>query len=179
MEGVIGVVTMVAYDFAPKNWAYCNGQLLAIQQNQALFSILGTTYGGNGVTTFALPDLRGRRPVSQGQSSTGTYYQLGQVGGTETATVGISTMPPHVHNGTINLALGASTDAGTDTVAENNYIGSGTANSFSTNANASFGAPTVAANILPAGGSQPFNTMMPYLVVNYVICLYGLFPSRN
>lgn len=181
MEGTIGVVTSVAYDFIPKNWANCSGQLLAIAQNQALFSILGTTYGGNGVNTFALPDLRGRAPISQGNgSSTGlSSYILGEVGGTETATMGISSMPAHTHNGPVSLSLPASTDPGDNTSTENNYIATGTANSFSTNANTTFGAPTYHGTIGTAGGSMPFNILRPYLTLNFVICMYGIFPSRN
>lgn len=178
MEGVIGVVTTVAYDFAPKNWAYCNGQQLSIAQNQALFSILGTTYGGNGVTTFALPNLQSRSVVSQG-SGGGLSYQLGETEGHETATMTINTMPAHVHNGSIQLQLSASNQPGDQTSAENNYMGGNTANAFSTNANANFGLPTYQATIGTSGAGQPFQTLMPYLTLNYVICMYGLFPSRN
>jgi microcystin-dependent protein len=178
MEGVIGVVTTVAYDFAPRNWAYCNGQVLPIAQNQALFSILGTTYGGNGVTTFALPNLQSRSVVSQG-SSGGLNYQLGETEGTETATMTTATMPAHVHNGVVQLSLSASNQAGDQSSAENNYMGGNTANAFNTAANTTFGAPTYQATIGIAGGGVPFNTLMPYITLNYVICLYGLFPSRN
>lgn len=178
MEGVIGVVTTVAYDFAPKNWAYCNGQLLAIAQNQALFSILGTVYGGNGVTTFGLPQLQSRSVVSQG-SGGGLNYQLGETEGHETATMTTGTMPAHVHNGNIQLQLSASNQPGDQSLAENNYMGGSTANAFNPTANSTFGNPTYQATIGTAGAGQPFQTLMPYLTLNYVICLYGIFPSRN
>src|SRR5436189_142599 len=107
MEGVIAVVTCFAADFAPKNWAFCNGQLLAISTNQALFSLLGTTYGGNGVQTFGLPDLRGRTPVSPGQGNGLSNYALGQSAGAESVSVTGNNMPAHNHNGNITLQLDA------------------------------------------------------------------------
>src|SRR6185436_412469 len=97
-EPFIGMIVMFAATFAPRNWAFCDGQLLSIAQNTALFSILGTTYGGNGQTTFALPDLRSRVPVSTGQGPGLSNYSLGQVGGTETVTLNINQLPAHVHN---------------------------------------------------------------------------------
>ena len=180
MEGYIAVVTMVAYDFAPRNWAYCNGQILPIAQNQALFSLLGTTYGGNGVTTFALPNLQSRVPVGVGQGPGMSNYVLGQQSGTENETMDINEMPVHTHNGPVNLALGASTAGGVSTNSEGKFIGSGMANSFSTTSNADFIAPTYSGITLSnAGSSQPYSLLSPYLAVNYVICLYGIFPSRN
>lgn len=174
----MAVVTTVAYDFAPRNWAYCNGQILAIAQNTALFSLLGTTYGGNGSTTFGLPDLRGRSAVSQGSNNLGTF-NLGQMGGTETASMGMSTMPPHVHNGPVTMQARASVQPGDQTLAENNYPASGTGNQYNATVNASMIAPAYQPVIGVAGGSVPFSNLMPYITLNYVICMYGIFPSRN
>ena len=180
MEGTMAVITTVAYDFTPKYWAQCNGQLLAINTNQALFALLGTTYGGNGIQTFALPDLRSRTAVGAGISNIGTSYQLGEPSGSTTATMGISNMPPHNHNGAINLSLGASNNPGYEGTADSNNIGSGIPNSFSTNNNTPMANPlSIQATIGTAGGSQPFDILSPYLAMNYVICMQGIFPSRN
>ncbi|MDR7212643.1 tail fiber protein [Flavobacterium piscis] len=180
MEGTMAVITTVAYDFTPKYWAQCNGQLLAINTNQALFSLLGTTYGGNGIQTFALPDLRSRTAVGTGVSSTGTSYQLGEANGSTTAIMGISNMPAHNHNGAINLSLGANDTPGFDSNAEGNNIGSGIANTFSSNSNTPMANPlSIHGTVGVVGGSQPFSILSPYLAINYVICIYGIFPSRN
>jgi microcystin-dependent protein len=180
MEGVMAVVTCFAADFAPKNWAYCNGQILPIAQNQALFSLLGTTYGGNGVTTFALPDLRGRTALSTGQASGGSNYTLGQLGGTENVTLLAQNLPAHVHNGTIQLSIQADSNGGTETDAAANYP-AGITNAYMNNppATVNFATPTYQTTIQVAGGNQPVPVRVPYLVLNYVICMYGLFPSRN
>lgn len=160
----LGEIKMVAFNFAPKGWALCNGQLLPINQNQALFSILGTTYGGNGQTTFALPDLRGRSPVHPG-----SQVILGQVGGEENHTLTIAEMPAHTHQ--------AAGDANSATVA------SPTGNVWAASDNNPFSsAPDTTMNpasVGTAGGSQPHPNQQPYLVVNFVIALQGIFPSRN
>ena len=179
MEGTLAVVTMVAYDFAPRNWASCNGQILPIAQNTALFSLLGTTYGGNGQTTFALPNLRGRAPVSSGTSSLGSTYTLGEVSGTESITMTTNSMPAHNHSGAVNLALGASSVAAFDSNVEGKNLGSGMANAYSTNDNTNLAAPTYQATVGVAGSSQAFSILSPYLAVNFIICMQGIFPSRN
>lgn len=180
MEGVMAVVTMVAYDFAPKNWAYCNGQILPIAQNQALFSLLGTTYGGNGVNTFALPNMQSRVAVGVGQGPGLSNYTLGEMTGSETVTMSINNMPAHVHNGNITV-----TPRGTNSADElapasnapgqiaNGYANTPTANTFMQGPN------VISTTIGTAGSSQPFEILSPYLVLNYVICMYGIFPSRN
>jgi len=176
----MAVITTVAYDFAPKNWAQCNGQLLSISSNQALFSLLGTTYGGNGIQNFALPDLRSRTAVGAGISNIGTSYQLAETDGATTATIGMSNMPPHNHNGAINLSLGANNASGFESSAEGNNICSGISNTFSTNNNTPMAKPlSIQGTIGTAGGSQPFSVLSPYLAMNYVICLQGMYPSRN
>jgi len=182
MDGTMAVITAVAYQDTPRNWAQCNGQLLPISTNQALFSLLGTTYGGNGINNFALPDLRSRTAVGTGPSSpiSGSTYVLGQVSGTTTATMGINNMPAHNHNGAINLSLGANNGAGFDSAPANNYMGSTVANSFSTNSNTPMAKPlSMQATIGNAGGGQPFSTLSPYLAINHIICIAGIFPTRN
>ncbi len=180
MEGVMAVVTMVAYDFAPKNWGYCNGQLLAIAQNTALFSLLGTTYGGNGVTTFALPNLQGRVPVGVGQGPGLSNCTLGEVTGTETQILTINNLPPHTHNGNINVTPKGGNSADERTTdgtypgqSTNGYATTATANTFMQNPN------VISTTIGIAGSNMPFSILSPYLVLNYVICMYGIFPSRN
>lgn len=182
MDGTMAVITAVAYMDTPRNWAPCNGQLLAINTNQALFSLLGITYGGNGINNFALPDLRSRTGVGTGtsQAGGGTVYNLGQLSGTTTAFLGINNMPAHNHNGAVTLSLGATNRSGRETEPKDNFMGSGVANSFSINSN------TPMANLLStqatignAGGSQPFSVQSPYLAINHIICLAGIYPSRN
>jgi len=182
MEGVLGVVTCFAADFAPKGWAYCAGQLLPIAQNQALFSLLGTTYGGNGINTFALPDLQGRTPVGTGQGTNLSNITLGEVTGTETVILTPANLPPHVHNGNISLSLRASSNAGDESVPDDFYPAAANENAYANTPTAGtyFGPPTIISTTIgPSGGSQPFEVLQPYLAINYIICLQGLFPSRN
>jgi microcystin-dependent protein len=181
MEGVIGVVTGFAADFAPRNWAFCNGQTLPIASNQALFSILGTTYGGNGVSTFNLPDLRGRQPVSAGQGPGLSNYVLGQAAGTENAALTGSNLPPHNHNGAILLSLPSNSDDGIDPSPATGYpsLFTGAYNTTAT-AGATMQPPVYSGVVIGnAMSSQGVDIRSPFLVINYVICLYGIFPSRN
>ena len=175
MEGTIAEIRMFAGNFAPRNWAFCAGQTMAIASNTALFSLLGTTYGGNGQTTFALPDLRGRVPVGTGQGPGLSYISLGEVAGAATHTLTSTEMPAHTHTATAPGAAASTTATPGTTVAPGPAaLGAGVSNNF--------GAAT--GNVAPrtigtAGGSQPHNNMQPYLGMNYIICLYGIFPSRN
>jgi microcystin-dependent protein len=180
MEGVLAVVTMVAYDFSPKGWAYCNGQILPIAQNQALFSLLGTTYGGNGINTFALPNLMGRTPVGTGQGAGLSNYTLGEMTGTETTTLTINNLPPHVHNGSVTVTPRGGNSAD-DTNATSNWPGQAMNAYAPTPTPATFmqGPNVISTTIGAAGGGQPFEILTPYLTLNYVICISGLFPSRN
>ncbi|MEP6848648.1 MAG: tail fiber protein [Acidobacteriota bacterium] len=167
-EAYIGEIRIFAFNFPPRGWALCNGQILAIAQNQALFSILGTTYGGNGIQNFALPNLQSRIPVNFGQSTLGSFYNLGQVGGEENHTLLQSEMPLHNH---IPIASTAAPDK------------PGAAGNFWAGNAASY-APTSNTTMLPnaigfSGGSQPHPNIAPYLVLNFCIALVGLFPSRN
>lgn len=163
-EPFLGEVRAVSFNFAPKGWALCNGQLLAINQNQALFSILGTTYGGDGIQTFGLPNLQGRVPVHMANN-----YLLGQVGGVAQVTLNV-TQVGHSHPVAANTTANAFTASGNFPAAPpagNNIYG-----------------PTVdtamnPGTVLAGGGSQPHSNLQPYLVVTYVIALRGIFPSRN
>lgn len=169
----LGEIRMVAFNYAPYGWALCNGQLLSISQNTALFALLGTMYGGDGVTTFALPDLRGRVPIHYGQGSGLSVYTEGQKGGVEKVTLTQNQMPAHSH-GVNAVAAGGNqaSPAGNLPAIES----TGTSLDYSSNAP---DAPMNSAMIGSAGGGQPVSIMQPYLVVNFVIALTGVFPSRN
>lgn len=166
-EPFLAEIRIVGFSFAPKGWAFCNGQFLPINQNQALFSLLGTTYGGDGRTTFALPDLRGRSPVHFGSGIT-----LGQKGGEEAHTVSIAEMPDHSH-------LAKASNENSD---QNNPQGNLLGQALNLYVPLAGNPPLV--TILPAtiantGGSQPHENMQPSLVLNFCIALAGIFPSRN
>jgi microcystin-dependent protein len=158
-------VKIVSFPFAPKGWAMCNGQFMPINQNQALFSLLGTMYGGNGQTTFQLPDLRGRAPLHVGAG-----FTQGQTGGQEAHTLIMSEMPAHNH--AVNAS---STATGGNNAPTNRFLGGGN-NVYNSVAPTTTMNPTTISN---TGGSQPHANMQPYTVVNYVIALTGVFPSRN
>ncbi|RYZ54239.1 MAG: phage tail protein [Chitinophagaceae bacterium] len=178
MEGVIATILLFAGNFAPRGWAFCNGQILSIAQNTALFALLGTTYGGNGQTTFALPDLRGRTPVGTGQGPGLSNIDLGELAGTETVTLLMNNMPMHNHTVTVNPR--AVTEAGDTSIPTNAYLANSGALDKEFKATGTFvnmGAAEATSGI--AGGSQPFGIRNPYLGMNYIICLEGIFPSRN
>lgn len=171
-EPFIGEIRMVGFNFAPTGWALCNGQLMSIAQNQALFALLGTTYGGDGVQTFGLPDLRGRAPLHFGQGPGLTPRTQGEKSGSEVVTLLQNQMPAHNH------LLNAAGTAGNVSSPQNALPAASDDGStpYST-AN-----PTITMNPLATGitgGSQPHENMPPYLVVNFVIALNGIFPSRN
>ncbi len=164
-EPFIGEIRMMAFNFPPKNWALCNGQSLPINENQALFSLLGTTYGGNGQTTFGLPDFRSRTPIHVGSG-----FVQGQVGGSESHTLISSQMPSHTHT------LNASSSASAAAIPTNNSFANGTAKLYAAQNN---GAVLQASTVGNVGGSQPHNNMQPYSVISFCIALTGIFPSRN
>jgi microcystin-dependent protein len=174
----IGEIKTFGFNFAPKAWAQCNGQLLAINTNTALFSILGTTYGGNGVNNFALPDLRGRTPVHWGQSPGLSNVVLGQISGLETVNLTSAQMPAHTHG------FQASTAAGTKKPIAN-AIFADDVDTQAVDYFAPFNAPNSSyvqlhpLSVTSLGGSQPHSNLQPYLVINYCIALQGIFPSRN
>ncbi|MEJ2321428.1 MAG: tail fiber protein [Gammaproteobacteria bacterium] len=175
MEGYIGQIILFAGTFAPRNWAYCDGQLIAINTYQALFAILGTTYGGDGRTTFALPDLRGRAPIHEGQGPGLSLRQLGQAGGSETNTLTAANMPAHNHGGG---SLRVSNQAGEETApAAGNTLGGGAAIYNAETPGTTLNPGSIVIN--SEGGNQPVNNMQPWLAMNYIICMQGLFPSRS
>jgi microcystin-dependent protein len=163
----ISEIKLVAFQFAPKGWALCNGQILSIQQNAALFSLLGTTFGGNGINTFALPNLQGRAVLGQGVA--GNSYVVGEVGGEPNVTLTSQQIPSHNH-----AIQGVSATANLKPAAGNAFAAS-SANPFSSTANTTMNPGTVGI----AGGGQPHPNLPPYLVLNYIIALSGIFPSRN
>jgi microcystin-dependent protein len=180
----LGEIKMISWNFAPKGWAFCNGQQLPINQNQALFSILGTTYGGNGQTTFALPDLRGRRPLHVGNGIT-----LGQTGGTPAVTITIATMAAHIHPPSANSGAGNTNTpdptvapTGNRVLSQSDGSTGSPAQPFGVNIYSSASQPNTIlapASVTNIGGSQPHENMSPYLTLNFVIALQGVFPSQN
>ena len=189
MEGYMAEIRLFAANFAPKSWSYCQGQLMAINTNQALFSLLGTTYGGNGVSTFALPDFRSRMVVGTGPGGSLPTYQLAEMAGTESNTLNNTNLPSHLHQITQAPVIKvAATDGMTETPSTNQAIGavadssgSGTAPNYGYN-NETPDIPLnngIGGNTGIAGGSQPISNLQPSLGMNYVICLYGIYPSRN
>ena len=166
MDPFLGQIILFAGNFAPRGWALCEGQLLSINQNQALFSLFGTIYGGDGRTTFQLPDLRGRSPVSEGNGPGLSSYALGQKGGFERNTITMQQMPPHSHP----VGVPTSTAAGGEA---EGFLAA--ANIYAEDSNATYGGVTVSHN----GGGQPVNNVQPYLALNYIVALVGQFPSRN
>lgn len=160
----VGELRLFAGNFAPAGWMFCDGQLLPISENEVLFQLIGTTYGGDGQNTFALPDLRGRVPVHQGNG-----YLLAETGGTESVTLTSAQVPPHTH------ALRASTAAATGSAPGNALLAAtGTVNSYGSG---NPDQPMTAGALTPSGGSQPHDNMAPYLAVSYIISLFGIFPS--
>lgn len=177
----MGMIALFGFNFAPKGWMFCNGQLLSISQNSALFALLGTTYGGDGQTTFALPNLQSRVPLGMGTGPGLSNYQIGQTGGTEDVTLLSTQMPQHNH------MLTGSGDAATvnnlrgSVLAQPNGVASPSEDTVAVNAYAPAGNPVVAdpSAISMAGGNQPHQNMQPYLAMNYCIAVQGIFPSRN
>lgn len=178
MEGVIGYVTMFAGNFAPKSWSFCQGQTIQIASNTALFSILGTTYGGNGTTTFALPDCQGRHVVGAGSGPGLTPYALGQKGGAESIALTTNQMPAHAHALLITATPKGYADAGAQESPENAIYalnGSGYAPAGGT----PMKSYTAQVQMSNTGADYPFEILPPYMGLNYIICQYGVFPSRN
>ena len=171
MEPFIGQIQAFGFNFPPRGWAFCNGQLLPIAQNTALFSLLGTTYGGNGQTTFALPDLRGRSIVHAGQGPGLSYIQQGEMWGQQMVTLLPNNLPAHNHP---------------VSVAVNTATGEESASTLYLTSHASaFSEAPAAGSVLkgvtsgPAGDGQPFSNRNPFLGMNYCIALYGIFPTQN
>lgn len=168
-EPFLAEVRLMGFNFAPRGWAFCDGQILPINQNQSLYSLLGTTYGGDGRTSFALPDLRGRTPIHTGRSNGDEDHQLGQKSGEETHTLSAAEMPQHEHT-LQGTSVAATTTTPTDQLlAETSGF---------------YRAPPpdttlLGATVMNVGGGQAHENMQPYIAVNFCIALQGLFPSRN
>jgi microcystin-dependent protein len=162
----VGEIRIVGFNFAPAGWAFCDGSILPISQNDTLFNLIGTTYGGDGQNTFALPDLRGRSPVHTGGSLS---YQLGQTGGVENVTLTSPQLPVHNHPVTVQGG------AGNSNVPTGGFLAGSSVGQY-----AAASATGVTATLLQNNtGSQPHDNLMPYLTLNFVISLYGVFPSQN
>lgn len=181
-EPFIGEIKILSFDFAPKNYLLCAGQILAISTNTALFSLLGTTYGGNGMQTFALPDLRGRMPISQGTSNYNESFSMGEVSGIDNTTLLSINLPPHTHSAQNIKAEFPVSIIGGDTDSPANAFLTKTSTDFyssiSTSGSTS-GRLQVGGQTGIAGVGIPFSVMNPYLAINYSIAIYGIFPSRN
>lgn len=188
MDGTMATVMLFAGNFAPRNWAFCEGQLLAISQNTALFSLLGTVYGGDGRTSFGLPDLRGRTAISPGTGPGLPTYRQGQRGGQADVTLNLLQIPAHTHASTVAFA-GAPTATlarGTGKGTGGNFIADIATNFKPNGGGTSIDGLTVdmsgltgTATIGQTGGNQSHENMQPYLAIYYVICMQGLFPSRS
>jgi microcystin-dependent protein len=168
-EPFVGEIRMFGGNFAPAGWAFCAGQLLAISQNDVLFNLIGTTYGGDGQNTFALPNLQGRVPVHQGSSPFG-FYVIGQLAGSETVTLNSQQIPVHTHPATASSAAGNATSPTNAT-----WAGNASVKQF---------APAGAAQmnngaLALSGGNQPHDNMLPFQSINFIISLFGIFPSQN
>lgn len=203
MEGMLGSIIVFAGNFAPRNWMFCSGQTLSIQSNTALYSLLGTIYGGNGTTTFQLPNLNGRVIVGAGTQPAPPltqYYQLGQMAGTENVTLSTANLPAHTHANTlaiqpstvnINVQIPSVSNSDANTAKPNNTAVPGKITGTSLYSNATpdgtmkpFTAsgsvtPTVAINNAITGNGTPFDNHQPLLAINYIICVMGYYPSRN
>ncbi len=185
-EPFIGEIRMFAGTFAPRNWAFCNGQMLPIAENTALYSLLGTTYGGDGRVYFGLPDLRGRFPMHAGNGPGLTPHFLGQSGGEERTTLNVTNMPAHNHTATVTLGVNAS--EATETIPNGNFLaksGNGgpiyakdSSNVPGTEQPQTMNSSALQTTILNNGGGQAFSNVPPYNAVNFIIALQGTYPPR-
>jgi microcystin-dependent protein len=167
----VAEIRIFPFNFPPKGWAFCNGQLMPLSQNTALFSLLGTTYGGDGKSTFALPDMQGNVPMQPGQGQGLSLRDLGEMSGVETITLLVSEIPLHTH-----VLMASSSDPAESNVCTNNALArSKNGNAYSTTLTTTMMAPQ---GLPPAGGGLPHNNMQPYLTLNFCIALQGVFPAR-
>jgi microcystin-dependent protein len=169
MTAYVGEIRMFAGNFAPAGWMFCEGQALPISENETLFQLIGTTYGGDGESTFNLPNLASRIPLHMGTGPDGTTYQIGEQAGTEQETLTMYQIPSHMHvqTASTNLSTAAYTSAnGVLGAGQKIYTGNGG------------GAPMAANAVGPTGGNQPHDNMSPYLCINFIISLFGIFPSQ-
>jgi microcystin-dependent protein len=173
----LGQIQPFGFNFAPKGWAQCNGQILSITQNAALFSLIGTYYGGNGTSTFALPNLQSRVPLSQGTSTGGETFVMGEAAGAESVVLNLTQLPLHNHTFMGSSANGTTNNAVAGVALATAVVPSGTANKF-------YGPMTTPqplnpAAVSPIGGNLPHTNLQPYLTINWCIALNGIFPSRG
>ena len=178
MTPFIGEIRMFGGNFPPVGWAFCNGGLLLISQNEALFALIGTTYGGDGVSTFALPDLRGRVPLHQGALA-GNNYVMGQRAGVESVTLLAANLPPHSHSAYASTAAPPATGSGINLNGPNAYVPAAPAKP---KFYAAAGSPTVSMSsqaIQPSGGNQPHDNMAPFLAISFIIALEGIYPIQD
>ncbi len=170
----IGEIRMFAGNFAPTGWMFCDGALIPIAEYDTLFSLIGTTYGGDGETTFALPDYRGRVPLHVGHG-----HQLGELGGSETVALTAAQLPAHTHLLSASTAAPAPASAAIDITGETAFVPGSPASKPRLYAPPAAGVPMAAGLVTYAGGSQPHNNMAPYLGINFIIALFGIFPSQD
>ena len=177
----LGQITMVSFTFAPKGWAFCNGQLLPINQNQALFSLLGTQYGGNGTTNFALPNLQSQLAVHQGQGSGLSSYVIGQSGGASSVTLNQTTTPQHSHTFNVTTANASAAAIASNLLPAKPTVANAALYAVGQSSPAPALQPQALAvnSVANAGSSQPHSNLMPTLGINFIIALQGIFPSRN
>ncbi|WEK70373.1 MAG: tail fiber protein [Candidatus Chryseobacterium colombiense] len=179
MEGYIGEIRLFAGNFAPLGWAFCDGALYSIATYSATYSILGTTYGGNGQTTFAVPDLRGRIPVGTGTGAGLSNVTLGEIGGKESVTMTVLQMPAHTHSASATVSFPASIDGGGESFTSESILG-GLQGAYSSQAADTHLAPQITSSILSTvGNNTPFEIIQPVMAANYIICLEGIYPSRS
>jgi microcystin-dependent protein len=180
MDPFLGQINLLGCNFAPQGWALCQGQLLAIAQNTALFSLLGVSFGGNGTTTFGLPDLRSRAPIGFGQGPGLSNYPIGATGGTETVMINTLSYPAHSHTLFAAAGPGTTNAPGGVIEAEGQTGGRGGTINLALYSASGTHTPLAPASLTAAaGGSQPHNNLQPYLALNFCIALQGIFPSRN
>jgi microcystin-dependent protein len=171
MDPFVAEIRIFPFNFAPKGWAFCDGQILPLSQNTALFSLLGTTYGGDGKSNFALPDMQGNAPMHPGQGPGLSLHDLGETGGSDTVTLLESEIPSHTHSMRASKSAGTDTNPQVNNLAQGVGIGQyGPAASFVNLADTA---------LTPAGGDQPHNNMQPYLTLNFCIALQGVYPPRT
>jgi len=182
LEAYLGSIHMFGGNFAPRGYAFCQGQLMSISQNSALFSLLGTTYGGNGQTNFALPDLRGRAPVGQGPGLGLNPVDIGQMSGAASVTLLTTNMPAHTHATTVTINAAADGRPGSTSPAGSVLDSmAGTTNFYAAapDGRTTMNVGMATAQVAPAGDSLPFSVQNPFIGINFIICTQGVFPSRN
>lgn len=179
MDEYIGIIKIFAGNFAPRGWQFCQGQTLNIAQNSALYSLLGIVYGGNGTTTFNLPDLSGRVPVGQGTGAGLQPITQGQKGGIDVQTLTSAQMPTHTHAVTIAVSIPVNADGANSDSPEGAYMATSGSSIYASTASGAFaGSPNVTAAAGYAGSNMPFDNRSPFLGLNYIICMEGYYPTR-